>query len=146
MHLGNVTRPIFFLQFITLFFLLFFTHFLRKLIVTVSCEELRDSVIHIYVSILSQTPLPSRLPHNIEQSPLCLTGLCETWFYINICMSSSIIFLSLLPAFCLKIFRTAFKTNKCWPYVHYLVSSLLCLFLSASSFSANDLPALPLGH
>ena len=61
-------------------------------------------------------------------------------------MSSSIIFLSLLPAFCLKIFRTAFKTNKCWPYVHYLVSSLLCLFLSASSFSANDLPALPLGH
>lgn len=60
--------------------------------------------------------------------------------------SSSIIFLSLLPAFCLKIFRTAFKTNKCWPYVHYLVSSLLYLFLSASSFCPNDLPALPLGH
>ena len=60
--------------------------------------------------------------------------------------SSSIIFLSLLPAFYLKIFRTAFKTNKCWPYVHSLVSSLLYLFLSASSFCPNDLPALPLGH
>ena len=33
----------------------------------------RDSAIHIHVSILPQTPLPSRLPHNIEQSSLCCT-------------------------------------------------------------------------
>ena len=39
----------------------------------------RDSVIH--VSILSQTSLPSRLPHNTEQSSLCYTvGPC--WFSI----------------------------------------------------------------
>ena len=34
-------------------------------------EQRRDSAIHIHVSILPQTPLPSRLPHNIEQSSLC---------------------------------------------------------------------------
>ena len=36
----------------------------------VSGAQQRDSAVHIYVSILSQTPLPSRLPHNIEQSSL----------------------------------------------------------------------------
>ena len=37
----------------------------------------RDSAIHTHVSILTQTPLPSRLPHNIEQSSLCYTvGPC----------------------------------------------------------------------
>ena len=37
----------------------------------------RDSDIRIHVSILPQTPLPSRLPHNIEQSSLCDTvGPC----------------------------------------------------------------------
>ena len=35
----------------------------------ISGEERRDSVIH--VSILSQTRLASRLPHNTEQSSLC---------------------------------------------------------------------------
>ena len=36
--------------------------------------------IHIHVSILPQTPLPSRL-HNIEQSSMCYTvGTC--WLYI----------------------------------------------------------------
>ena len=33
----------------------------------------RDSAMHTHVSILPQTPLPSRLPHNIEQSSLCYT-------------------------------------------------------------------------
>ena len=28
----------------------------------------------MYVAILPQTPLPSRLPHNIEQSSLCYTN------------------------------------------------------------------------
>ena len=43
----------------------------------------RDSAIHIHVSILSQTPLPSRLPHNIEQSSLCYTvGPCWLKFLV----------------------------------------------------------------
>ena len=37
----------------------------------ISGEQRRDSAIHIHVSILPQTPLPFRLPHNIEQSSLC---------------------------------------------------------------------------
>jgi len=32
----------------------------------VSGEQHKDSAIHVHVSILPQTPLPPRLPHNIE--------------------------------------------------------------------------------
>ena len=39
----------------------------------------RDSAIYIHVSILPQTCLPSRLPHNIEQSSLC----CRTLLVIH---------------------------------------------------------------
>ena len=39
----------------------------------VSGGQQRDSAILTHVSILPQTPLPSRLPHNIEQSSLCYT-------------------------------------------------------------------------
>ena len=46
---------------------------LERDVVFVSGGQQRDSAIHIHVSILSQTPLPSRLPHNIEQSSLCST-------------------------------------------------------------------------
>ena len=41
-------------------------------------EEWRDSVIHIHVSILPQTPLPSRLPYNIKKSSLCYTEAPST--------------------------------------------------------------------
>ena len=41
--------------------------------VIVSGQQCRDSAIHIHVSILPQTPLQSRLPHNIEQSSMCYT-------------------------------------------------------------------------
>ena len=45
--------------------------------VVVSGGQKRDSAIRIHVSILPQTPLPSRLAHNIEQSPMChTTGPC----------------------------------------------------------------------
>ena len=44
-------------------------------IVIVSGGQQRDSAIHIHVSILPQTPFPSRLPHNIGQSSLCYTVL-----------------------------------------------------------------------
>ena len=63
--------------------------------VTVSGEQLRDSAIHMHVSILPQTLLPSRLPHNIEQSSLCyLVGLC--WLSILnplICLTNNHIFI-----------------------------------------------------
>ena len=36
-------------------------------------ELCRNLSIHTTVSILPQTPLPSRLPHNIEQNSLCYT-------------------------------------------------------------------------
>ena len=32
----------------------------------------RDIATHVHVSILSQAPFPSSLPHNIEQSSLCI--------------------------------------------------------------------------
>ena len=45
----------------------------------VSGGQQRDSAIHIHVSILLQTLLPSRLPHNIEQSSVCCTA-GPSWF------------------------------------------------------------------
>ena len=42
-------------------------------IVIVSGEQLRDSAIHMHIAILPQTPLPSRLPHNMEQHSVCST-------------------------------------------------------------------------
>ena len=42
-------------------------------IVEVSGEQRRDSAVHIHISILPQTPLPSRLPCNIKQSSMCST-------------------------------------------------------------------------
>ena len=45
--------------------------------VIVSDEQQRDSTIHTNVSIVPQTPLTSRLPHNIELSSMCYTvGPC----------------------------------------------------------------------
>ena len=45
--------------------------------VIVSGEQQKDSATHIHVSILPPTLLPSRLPHNIQQSSLCSTvGPC----------------------------------------------------------------------
>ena len=46
-------------------------------IVIVSGEQRRNSAMHIHVSILPQTPLPTRLLHNIEQSSIFYTlGPC----------------------------------------------------------------------
>ena len=62
------------------YFLIYFFNFLFwievQLInnaVIVSSEQWRDSAIGIHVSFLPQTPLPSRLPCNIEQSSMCYT-------------------------------------------------------------------------
>ena len=40
-------------------------------VVILSSVQQSNSATHIHASILPQTPLPSRLPHNIEQSSLC---------------------------------------------------------------------------
>ena len=52
-------------------------------VVIVSGGQQRDSVIHIHVFILSQTPLSSRLLHNIEQSSL--------WYIVGPCCLSILI-------------------------------------------------------
>ena len=51
-------------------------------VIIVSGGQQRDSAICIHVSILLQTPIPSMLPHNIEQSSMCYTvGSCGYPFY-----------------------------------------------------------------
>ena len=40
-------------------------------VVIVWGEQRRDSAIHIHVCILSQTPIPSSLPRNIQQGSMC---------------------------------------------------------------------------
>ena len=48
--------------------------------------EWRDSAIHIYVSILPQIPLPSRLPHNwTEFHMLCNTSLLLSILNVAVC-------------------------------------------------------------
>ena len=42
-------------------------------VVIIPGGQQRDSAIHIHVFILPQTPIPSSLLHNIEQSSLCYT-------------------------------------------------------------------------
>ena len=40
-------------------------------VVVVAGQQQKDSAIHMPVSILPQTPLPSRLVYNAEQSSMC---------------------------------------------------------------------------
>ena len=47
----------------------------------ISGGQQRDSAIHIQVSILPQTPLPSRLPHTIGKGSLSYT-ICPCWLSI----------------------------------------------------------------
>ena len=50
----------------------------------VSGEQQRDSAMHTHVSILPQTPLPSRLPHDIEWSSWCCTlGLKDLYITLD---------------------------------------------------------------
>ena len=49
----------------------------------VSGTQQSDSVIHVYVSILPKTPLPSRLSHNVEQSSMCYTDSFIVLFHIQ---------------------------------------------------------------
>ena len=73
-------------------------------VVIVSGGQQRDSGIHIYVSILPQTPLPSRLSHNIKQSSLSyMVGPC--WLFIlniAVCMCPFQTLYSSSPSFSFK--------------------------------------------
>ena len=57
--------------FFTFYFVLEYSQLTMLVIVTGGQQ--RDSAIHIHVSFLPQTPLPSRLTHNIQQDSLCYT-------------------------------------------------------------------------
>ena len=62
------------------FFLLFILYWSKLInsVVIVSGEQQRNSTTHIHVSTLPRTPLPPRLPCNVEQSSLC----CSVDLYI----------------------------------------------------------------
>ena len=70
------------LLFVSLFYFLkklfiFIGVWLVNNVVIVSSGQQSDSAICIHVFIFPQTPLPSKLPHSIEQSSLCYTvGPC----------------------------------------------------------------------
>ena len=65
-------------------FVLTFYSILEYSRLTTSGVQQRDSAIHIHVSVLPQTPLPCRLPWNIEQSSLCYkVGPCCYPFFKN---------------------------------------------------------------
>ena len=78
-------------------------------VVTVSGGQQRNSAVCIYVSILPQTPLPSRLLHNTEQSSLCYTvGPCQlSVLYIAVCTCPSQI-----GVYCEKICHNEFGLHQ----------------------------------
>ena len=53
----------------TFYFVLRYSRLTNKVVIA-SGEQWRDSAIRVHASILPQTPLPSRLPHNVEQSSM----------------------------------------------------------------------------
>ena len=73
--------------FLTFYFVLGYSQ-LTNNVVLASCDQLRDSAIHIHVSIPPQIPLPSRLPCNIEQSSIyCTVDLCYPFTHSSVYMS-----------------------------------------------------------
>jgi len=69
--------------------------------VIVACRHQNVAAVHMHVSILPQTPLPSRLPHNTEQSSLCYTVAQLLWLSIDwliIHFKYSIIYMSVLTS------------------------------------------------
>ena len=65
--MGNMDKTRIFLTFV-----LGYSQLTNNVVIVLG-EQQRDSAVHIHVSILPQTPLPSRLPHSIEQSSMFYT-------------------------------------------------------------------------
>ena len=94
-------------------------------IVIVSGEQKRDSVMHMHVSTLPQTPLPSRLPLNIEQSSICYTvGPC--WLSV------------LNTAICTCPFQTNYVFPPSFPQT--TINSSLSLFTIAKTWQQPKCP------
>ena len=88
-----------------------------------SGEHQKDSAIHTHVSILPQTPLLSRLPHNIDQNPMCYAeGPC--WLSIlNIVVCtcpSKTSQLSLPPSFPLATISSFSQSVSLFCFVFFL--------------------------
>ena len=80
---------LFFFFFFTFYFVLGYSELTKNVIVT--DEQKRDSVIHVHVSVLPQTPLLSKLSHSFEQSSLCFREgpCCLSILNTAVCTSSS---------------------------------------------------------
>ena len=96
-----------------------------------------DSAIHIRVSVLPQTPCPTRLPRNIEQSPLsCTVGPC--WGSIlnscHCCQSPS----------CVWLFATPWAAARQASLSFTISWSLLKLMSIESAMPSNHLALCPL--
>jgi len=108
---------------------------LTNYVVIASGERQRYSAIHIHVPILPQAPLPSRLPHNIEQSSLCSVG--TYWLSIlTVCgnaESSPLAHLGSLPAcFYILVFALCKAKYPPWSYDDW------SRFINGSDHSSRD--------
>ena len=120
--------------FLTFYFVLGYSQ-LTKNIVIVSAEQWRDSAIQIHISILPQTPLPSRLPHNIEQNSM--------YFIVGPCWLSILNILIYYSLFWLFFYQG--DLNSSHEYITWLflvlsfitINNLIKLFLQ--SFNLNIL-------
>ena len=82
--------------------------------VIVSGEQWRDSAIHTDVSILPQTPLPSRLPHDTDPCATQWALLVIHFEYSSVYRQPWMCSLSLWVSFCFVSKSTCIKTNSYW--------------------------------
>ena len=109
---------------------------------TVSGEQPRGSTLHIHVSILPYTPLPSRLSHNLEQSSVCYTvGPC--WLSIlNIAVCTWTPFLKIcLPAWVPVLNCLLHRARRCRlpPHTHWIKLSCILHESYPWPFSLSEL-------
>ena len=116
--------------------------------VIVSRGQQRDSAAQIHVSILPQTPLPSKLPYNAEQTSLCHTvGLCLSFILNTVWTSWSQtpypLSLILLPcnhkekASLASSLRLKFYSGVCGGGYYSSVQLLSCVRLFATPWTAG---------
>ena len=137
------TLPVFFF-FLTFYFVLGYSH-LANNVEVVSGEQQSDSAIHTRVSILPQTPLPIRLPHDIELNSMCCP-VKSTWFIIllflpHVCTSSD--FFLNLPTSGYKLFlyiHSCFHCFQCYKSLVLLVVFQIMGLLPICCHNPNSTP------
>ena len=104
-------------------------------VVIVSGGQQRDSAVHICIHVLPQTPLPSRLPRDTEQSALCCPA-GPRWFSMwntAVCpCPSHTPWLSLPPSFPLvtiRLLQRIEQSSLCCPAGPCWLSILFWFFL-----------------